>query len=216
MNLTDERSPFDLSRRVVLGFDVREGILAMNRRGDTAGEPAIALTPEALCRFSFDLDVWPSLIERDEQQDLPYLNGYRLFPELSADVLRRVKPGGRPLQVAFDLAVDSYQELKATFGSGWERLDGTTRDLVDGSWVFMGFDVIDPRTGMSGLHSFPLCVRDRGILDVTATPSMNPVGLIGSFRGAEATASCLDALIPEHAPFCPTGLWVEASVPGNR
>jgi hypothetical protein len=208
MNGPEDRDRLDLALRRVLGFDVRVGLSKLlNVYGPQHGAEGSRLS-RGICRLTMDPELWPSVVKRDEDRDLPQLNGYNLYSELSANVLEGITQEDQSLRAAFDIAASSYASLQGTFGMGWNRLDATSQQLLEEGWMLLGFDVVDPRTQLSGLHSFELSPAELAQLEVTVRPAISEFGLVANLRSAEASASLLDGIVPEHAPFCACGIWV--------
>lgn len=196
----------DLSLRKVLGFDVRASLSKLI--DDMQHGPVSSGLNESLCRLTIDGELWPSLVQRDEEHDEPQLNGYNLFSELSVNVLAKIAQEEQALRAAFDIAASAYASLQGTFGAGWNRSGATSKDLLEQRWVLLGFDVVDPRTQLSGLHSFDFSPVERAQVEVTARPAANVFGLLGTLCSAEASAFVLNNIVPDHAPFFACGVWV--------
>lgn len=61
---------------------------------------------------------------------------------------------------------------------------------------------------LSGLHGFEFSPTELAKLEGAAEGAMTTFGLLANLRSGEASALQLDSLVPEHAPFCPCGVWL--------
>lgn len=141
---------------------------------------------------SLSAAVWQQAKAAGEVEAADFANGFNLF--IVIDPLLGLS--GEHQVVAFDLPTSLVGVIAATFG-----LRPLPLPSVD-AWSFLGFDVVDPRTQSSAIYDLP-SAKPNAVL-------LNASGLIDDEFSAIQTALAADARVPEHAPFCPCGVWLRA------
>jgi len=202
-----------LSARFVLGFDVRIAPSMLARNYEASSGPKHSYAERILCPLVLDPQVWPSIFDQDEAvqnvSGKAIRNGYNLLFDLKGDAfVRSGIENEMSAAVAFDIDATTYQSLRITFGEGWNKLGGTSQDLLEANWVLMGFDVIDPRTQLSGLFGFDFSPQEQARIENATRTAISVFGLLTQLENARAVSTLLDSLIPEHSPFCPCGVWL--------
>lgn len=202
----------DLASRRVLGFDIRISLskLAHSFRSPP---PTRSLLKHILFPLTLDTELWPSVLDLEfgKDTDQIVLNGYNLLFDLTDDVLKRAAAQNEPFVLgAFDISSSTYESLRGTFGDGWNKPGGTSQDLIDAGWILMGFDVVDPRTQLSGFFSFDFSPEEQAKIQDVVGAAMTPFGLLARLDNAkaQAAAALLGSLIPEHGPFSACGVWL--------
>lgn len=82
-------------------------------------------------------------------------------------------------------------------------------NVLSRDWNFMGFDIVDPFTQLSALSGEMVLPSDVSLLSSDSLFNRNGNGLIDDPDAALKAAVIFDALIPEHAPFVPCGIWLK-------
>lgn len=176
-----------LSKRTVVGFDIRRGSSLNN-----------------LFMTSYDEDTRYEYMYEELHN---YQNGLNLFFVDPSDLESLEIPADARI-IAFDLPADVVQCLLEGNVSNPQPLPKT--DLRNG-WDFVGFDVVDPITQTSAFHGFtPPIPVERLIEDDVI--SFNNYGLLEDFESALKIANCCSEYIPEHAPFSPCGIWLKQTI----
>lgn len=106
--------------------------------------------------------------------------------------------------IAFDLPVACLAKLSAGNVSAPAPL---SMEVLDPGWEFIGFDIVDPYTQTSALGGFGEGARR--IVAGEVPLAVNGFGLVDDFAQASQAAVQCDALLPEHAPFVPAGVWLK-------
>lgn len=132
----------------------------------------------------------------------PHLSGVNLFfidPSSSSSMI--VPENGRI--VAFDLPT-MYVEKMA---KGIVSVPPALPWFVDmNRWDFLGFDIVDARTQLSGLE---LYLDTTGGEVATNFTLLNGFGLIENIALARTYSNMLSEKIPGHAPMVPCGVWLK-------
>jgi hypothetical protein len=201
-----------------LGFDTRvsAGVHKQLRNDSIIGHLAKLrpASPDQLLA-SADPEVWVRVEESSsvELSSGVYRNGFGLLhprPISAADPLYWVLSQQSPfLQIAFVVEPSIVESLGSTFGPVSTELLRNTNELCEADWTCIGFDVVDVRTMMSFLTSF--CWDEKEISEFTSrvAKEINLYGLFSEFSDASQYASDASSRLPEHAPFCATGIWLD-------
>jgi len=129
--------------------------------------------------------------ELDQADDGSFANGFNLF--IAVEPLLALHGGIQV--VAFDLPMSLTDVVLSTFGLCPLPLPSLNE------WSFLGFDIVDPRTQSSAIYDFSMAAAHE--------IRMNENGLIEDEVSAIKAAVLAESMIPEHAPFCPCGVWVK-------
>lgn len=138
---------------------------------------------------SLSVSIWEQAKAADHIEALDFTNGINLF--ISIDPLLELRENVQV--VAFDLPSSFADVIASRFGLRLLPLSSVRE------WIFAGFDVVDAQTQSSALHEFAAESRD---------VEYNAIGLIDDQCAAIKASLEADMRIPEHAPFCPCGVWL--------
>jgi hypothetical protein len=83
----------------------------------------------------------------------------------------------------------------------------TNPSTRDPAWAFLGFDVMDAYTSISGLSNCGYDVDELPLLRAAWGPKLNAHHLFDAVEDAAAFALLSDRRVTEHAPFHVIGLW---------
>lgn len=108
--------------------------------------------------------------------------------------------------IAFDLPVDYVNKLVQ---GGVSVPVLTPIDIVEKSWQFLGFDVVDPITQSSGLDETLFVNDSSNDRENREALVLNENGLVDKSDVALKLAAAFDLKIPEHMPFVPCGVWLK-------
>lgn len=195
-----------LRERRVLGFDIR---INPNRQMQAFSEDwrrKKIYAQESPCLLTLDPEVWNSPISN---QSSLLRNGYNLLFEIDEGLIQQVRNRDEnDVMVAFDIPVRDYDAISGTFGHGCYQPDIDATKLFRNGWIFLGFDIVDPRTQLSGLVSFDYEPNEWNSLLQELKTDINFYGLFSHASIAHSVSAEVSKLIPEHAPFCPCGIWI--------
>jgi hypothetical protein len=151
---------------------------------------------------SYDDSVRYEEINEKFQEQQSGLNLFYLDP---SDIPSLMVPTDAKI-IAFDLPTEFVTSALNKNVSSPEPLPIVN---IDSGWKFMGFDVVDPRTQTSAFHGFDhLAISLRDVMGKYSL-RFNAHGLINGEDAATKLAKFFDALILEHAPFLPCGVWLK-------
>lgn len=176
---------------IYAGADLRAHPSLPDRSWSAARRSDYLLRPDVPRPLSVDESVWERLSEGDGP--LPWI-----APD---DVQRRAGPSDAC--AVFGVVAEDASEAEALK----EELGAGTPLEIDGGWSAAGFDVVDPRTGVSGLSN---CGYGGEIhrLRRTWAALLNEYGLFSDVADALAFRTLTNQRVPEHAPFRVYGIWL--------
>lgn len=110
------------------------------------------------------------------------------------------------VEVAFDIPVEILKNLILYY-----EVQAISLELICSSddWLFLGFDVVDPTTLMSGLNTKFKELLASQLSEKEFIKQLNRFRLFGKVDAAISTSLFLNDLVPEHSPFVPCGVWVK-------
>ena len=146
---------------------------------------------KAIAPASLSTSAWNQAKAAQQVEDTDFANGLNLF--IAINPLRHLR--GDLQVVAFDLPSSQAIAIASTFG-----LRPLPLSTVE-AWSFLGFDVVDPRTQLSAIYDLAAMTSSEVLL--------NESGLIDDETAAIKAALSADTQVPEHAPFCPCGVWLK-------
>jgi hypothetical protein len=150
---------------------------------------------------TIDNQMWPrQAIENSRLEE----NGFNLF-DGPLEKIYAVQPPQDSILVAFDLPVVLVSTLASTFGMVPLPIGQLA---AKGSWKFLGYDVVDPRTQSSGFYSFDWTKTEFASMCNRLSLGLNAGGLVDDELLAIKAAVSFDLLVSEHAPFAPCGVWI--------
>lgn len=174
--------PFE---RALVGFDLRK-----------------AESVAQLFLTSYDEGVrFEDLMETSER----FLSAINLFQTDPTDIPAIKLPSNARI-LAFDLPVEYLIHQARGNVSSCPRID---MEVLHDDWKFIGFDVVDPLTQSSAFSQLAMSPCDSRSVIFPTGFSRNSYGVVDDEDAALKVAVLFDALIPEHAPFVPCGIWLK-------
>jgi hypothetical protein len=194
----------------LIGFDTREMWLDVNdlwpqdRRGD------FLVIDDIDKPLSTDTLVWPSVFDIDDQLEVPSWRGTQnLWEDLQRmeDCLNQGWGSmWRPCQI---IGITSLGRL--SFDERW-GVEETTPSQINEAWAFLGYDVSDSRSLLSGLLNFSYSKDQREVLQKRWAHHLNKNHLFvksdQAIDEANEFRKRMDEATSGHAPFRVYGLYL--------
>ena len=109
-------------------------------------------------------------------------------------------------EVAFDLPIETLKNLMLYYD-----VQAISIGLIrhNKEWLFLGFDVVDPISSMSGLNTKFKEPLGSKLREQTFLKNRNRFNLFDDSNLAFDAAIFFNNLVPQHAPFVPCGIWIK-------
>lgn len=204
----------------VLGIDFRiSPTLAATSYWTPALRETHLLKPDIPIPATFDRSIWLSIHDDDARTLDPLasdllprlvnfrLNALDLYPLTSADAFTK-EHSKNVWTIAITVLLDRLAAVESFCGPlGITHLGSSEHSATIADWEFLGYDVVDCRTGVSGLTNCGLG-RFRGEqVWLQAARNLSEYGLISSIDIANDLCAKIGAVIPDHSPFEALGLY---------
>ena len=194
----------------LVGFCVREDILAVDESWSPERREIYLLRPEVARPLSTDRLVWspvsgpptPPVLMRSGIPDL-----WDNLDELKQSISSWARDENGFTVIAIGMVIDLSDAKVTAFAQ--EMLDPTEPASLDESWRFLGYDVSDGAL-LSGLSNcgFVVDLDDVVLLRSTWGPRLNGYGLFDHLEHAIKFRDFSNIRVPEHAPFFVYGIWL--------
>ena len=194
----------------LVGFGVREDILAVDESWSPERREIYLLRPEVARPLSTDGLVWPPVsgpptppvLMRSGIPDL-----WDNLDELKQSISSWAGDGKGFTLIAIGMVIDLSDAEVTAFAK--DMLDPTEPASPEESWRFLGYDVSDGAL-LSGLSNcgFVEGLDDVVLLRSTLGPRLNEYGLFDLLEHAIKFRDFSNIRVPEHAPFFVYGIWL--------